>query len=185
MAIPLLPFLDPAPYQIPLVDVKTGMMSDAWQRYHINLERVIFGIWREQSYDAADFTTQAPGISWNVAGANLAQLTIFQMGPIAAVFFFVSGSTVSADIDILKIRIPTLRAASSPILDAFQNTIVINQNPAATELGEAYVVNVSAAVNAPVQINIEKASGTDFLAASPAIRVQGCAVFQCQSVVTP
>lgn len=185
MAIPLLPFLDLAPYEVPFVDPKTGMMTDAWRRYHINLERVIFGVWRHQTYDAADFTTRSALISWNVAGAQVSYIDIFQMGTYAVVFFGIFGSTVSADIDILRIRIPTLRVASDNALSTFQNTIVVKDSPNPTQLGVAYVVNVSATPSDPVYINIERIPGADFHVVSAAINVQGCVIFECQSVVVP
>lgn len=183
MAIPLLPFLDPAPYQIPFTDPKTGMMSDPWQRYHINLERVIFGVWTDQVFDAANFTTRSGLITWNVIAANVKQLKIFQMGSFAAVTAFIDGTTVSADIDILRIKLPTLLMVAIPGVTLFETVCRVKVAPAATELGTCYIENIAGQTTA--YINIERASGADFLAASANIQVNLQLVFQVQSVVVP
>jgi hypothetical protein len=183
MPIPLLPYLDEAPYQMPFVDPRSGMLTDAWQRWLINMQRVIFGTWTDVPFSAANFTTFSALIDWDVIESGVAQLIVWQMGPIAIVAFQINTSTVSSDIDGLRISIPTLRAIADPGDTVYPNVCIVHETGSATEPGNVYMDNVGAAT--PVRINIEKFTGADYLAASANIRVAGVVIFQCQSIVVP
>jgi hypothetical protein len=185
MAAPvrLLPFLDPAPMQIAFVDPKTGLMTDAWRRYFVNLERVIFGEWKDQAYDAANFTTRSALIAWNVIAANVSQLAIFQMGPFAVACISLTGTTVSSDIDILRIKIPTLLMVPTAGVSLFQAICRVKVVPAATEQGTVYTDNIAGDTSCTIQV--ERASGADFPAASANIQIDLQVIFHVQSVVIP
>lgn len=180
MAIPLLPFLDPAPYQAPLVDPKTGQMTDAWRRWHINLERTISGQWADVPYSASNYTTNDAGITWSVSIVQQVQLTYFQMGPYAVVSFYLNGGTVSADVPTLEITIPTLQVTASA--NYYPSACLVKDGAAATELGLAYVIGTT---TSQAIIAIQKATNLNFLLASASIQCYGHVVFRCQSYVTP
>lgn len=183
MAAPvrLLPFLDPAPYQSPYVDPKTGMLTDAWMRYHINLERVIFGVWQDIPFDAANFSTVNPVITWNVIVGNVLQESYFQMGQLAIATFAINGGTVSANVAQLQITIPTLTLAAPGALP-YINACVVIDGAAAPEPG---LMLVFGGPTTQAIIGIQKASGFPFLAASALIQVYGSLSFMCNSYVAP
>jgi hypothetical protein len=183
--IPLLPQLTPAPYQIPLTDPKTGVISEAWQQYYINLERVIFGVWTEVPYDAANFNTDDPLITWNVPAGSVNLLQVFQMGTFAIVSFAITNTTVSADVLRLEITIPTLRQKVNTVVKLYNNLCEVNLSGVGFEVGSANVQNLTPAVSAPAVISIFRLSTALFPTASPGIWVSGTVVFECQSVVTP
>lgn len=187
MAIPLLPFLDPAPYQIPLVDPKTGMMTEAWQRYHINLERVIFGSWTEVPYAAANFRTDNAGITWNVAAGQVTELSYWQMGNIAVVFYTIVGTTVSADVGQLWIQIPTLRQRANSATKTKAVPAIVNvQIPGPllpTEMGQAATLNPPA--EQPLVVRLIRNDGVVWPVAANSISVIGMVICEVLSVVTP
>ena len=185
MAIPLLPYLDPAPTSVPMVDPQTGLITPTWNIWLTNLQRTIFGVWKDQVYDAADFTTASALSTWNVGSNDINQLRIWQMGPITVVAFGIVNTTVSADIDILRIRLPTLREPTNASFGVFQMPCLIRPDVGVPlERGTMYVQNV-VGNSTPVRIGIERDGGVNFLAASAGISVYGVLPFECQSVVTP
>jgi hypothetical protein len=185
MAAPirLLPFLDPAPYQIPFVDPKTGMMTDAWQRYHINTERVIFGVWTPVPFDATLYTTSGVA-TWNVIEANQLQLVVWQMGPVALVSFFISGFTVSADVPVLRLIIPTLRVALDTANDTYANKFLVLRPAGVREDGVVSVNHSSGAADAPVMLSFRRVPTADWLTADASIGIWGQVMFKCQSGCT-
>lgn len=186
MPIPLLPFLDPAPYQVPFVDPKTGMMTDAWQRYHINLERVIFGVWKSVPYDAANFRTDGAAV-WNVAAGQVDELTYWQMGNIAIIFFSITGSIVSADVGQLWITIPTLRQSANSATKVKSAPSIVNvQTPGPlvpTEMGQVATLNPPA--EAAVILRLIRNDGVVWPVLANSISVYGVAICEVRSVVTP
>lgn len=155
-------------------------MTDAWRRWHINLERTISGQWSDVPYAAGNYHTNNGGITWTVSAVDQVQLTYFQMGPYAVVSFYLNGGVVSADVPTLEITIPTLQVTAAT--NYYPNACLVKDGAATTELGLVYVVGTA---TSQAVVAIQKASNLNFLTASATIQCYGHVIFRCQSYVTP
>ncbi len=178
-----LPFLEPPPTQTPLVDPSTGMLTANWTPWFLKLYTYVFGVWRDVVFDAANFTTNIPAITWTVAAANVRRLQTFQMGEFAVVIIEIISSAVSADVDTLYVRIPTLKLKNTGASIASALVPFLY-----TAGGATLIVGVADVNNEPgtsnCRIELMQLAGTDFLAADDhAVFV--VLTFPCQSVTTP
>ena len=180
-----LPFLEPPPTQTPLVDPSTGMLTANWTPWFLKLYAYVFGVWRPIPFDATNFQTEAPGVSWVVQAADVIELKYFQMGNYAVVqFMILTTAIVGGDVSIIGFKVPQLKMLSDDA-SAHGLTVCAAAAGAASHLAFSYAVNNSFLGTHEVGILFERTDGTDFLAADPIDVINGTVIFQCQSVTTP